>query len=44
VVIWVLTPCSKVTVYQRFEGPCCLHLLCEEITLMKSWGLEQITS
>jgi len=25
-VFWVLTPCSVVLGYQRFGGPCCLHL------------------
>jgi len=25
-VFWVVTPCSVVVVYQRFGGPCCLHL------------------
>jgi hypothetical protein len=26
-VFWVVTPCSfVVAVYQRFKGPCCLHL------------------
>jgi hypothetical protein len=24
-VLWVVTPCSLVEVYQRFGGPCCLH-------------------
>jgi hypothetical protein len=26
VVFWVMTPCSDVVGYQRFGGPCCLHL------------------
>jgi hypothetical protein len=25
-VIWVVTPCSVMVHYQRFGGPCCLHL------------------
>jgi hypothetical protein len=25
-VFWVVTPCSVVVGYQRFRGPCCLHL------------------
>jgi len=25
-VFWVVTPCSHVLGYQRFGGPCCLHL------------------
>jgi len=25
-VFWVVTPCNDVAGYQRFEGPCCLHL------------------
>jgi hypothetical protein len=25
-VYWVVTPCSVVAGYQRFGGPCCLHL------------------
>jgi len=25
-VFWVVTPCSVVAGYQRFGGPCCLHL------------------
>jgi hypothetical protein len=25
-VFWVVAPCSLVEVYQRFRGPCCLHL------------------
>jgi hypothetical protein len=25
-VFWVTTPCSVVVGYQRFGGPCCLHL------------------
>jgi hypothetical protein len=24
-VFWVVTPCSVVSGYQRFRGPCCLH-------------------
>jgi hypothetical protein len=23
---WVVTPCSVAVGYQRFRGPCCLHL------------------
>jgi len=26
VVLWVVTSCSIAVGYQRFEGPCCLHL------------------
>jgi hypothetical protein len=29
-VLWVVTPCSDVVGYQRFEGPCCLHLQGED--------------
>jgi len=25
-VFWLVTPCSVVVGYQRFRGPCCLHL------------------
>jgi len=25
-VLWLMTPCSVVVGYQRFGGPCCLHL------------------
>jgi len=25
-VFWVMTQCSVVVGYQRFGGPCCLHL------------------
>jgi hypothetical protein len=25
-VFWVVMPCSVVAGYQRFGGPCCLHL------------------
>jgi hypothetical protein len=25
-VVWVVTPCKVVVGYQRFRGPCCLHL------------------
>jgi hypothetical protein len=25
-VFWFVTPCSVVVGYQRFRGPCCLHL------------------
>jgi len=25
-ILWVVTPCSVVVRYQRFRGPCCLHL------------------
>jgi len=25
-VFWVVTPCSVVVGYQRFRGPCCLHI------------------
>jgi hypothetical protein len=25
-ILWVVTPCSVVVGYQRFRGPCCLHL------------------
>jgi hypothetical protein len=24
-VFWVVTPCSKVELYRRFRGACCLH-------------------
>jgi hypothetical protein len=30
-VFWVVTPCSVVVAYQRFGGPCCLHLQSEVI-------------
>jgi hypothetical protein len=26
-VFWVVVPCSLVEVYQRFRGPCCLHII-----------------
>jgi len=26
VIFWVVTPCNDVVGYQRFGGPCCLHL------------------
>jgi hypothetical protein len=29
---WVVTPCSVVVGYQRFGGPCCLHLQGEVIS------------
>jgi hypothetical protein len=25
-VFWVVTPCNVVLGYQRFGGPCCVHL------------------
>jgi hypothetical protein len=25
-VFWIMAPCSVVVGYQRFRGPCCLHL------------------
>jgi hypothetical protein len=25
-VIWIMMPCNDVTAYQRFRGPCRLHL------------------
>jgi hypothetical protein len=25
-VFWIVTPCRVVVRYQRFKGPCCLHL------------------
>jgi hypothetical protein len=28
-VFWVVTPCSDVVGYQRFGGPCCLHVQSE---------------
>jgi hypothetical protein len=24
-VLWFVTPCSLIDIYQRFRGPCCLH-------------------
>jgi len=27
---WVVMPCSVVVGYQRFRGPCCLHLGAED--------------
>jgi hypothetical protein len=30
-VFWVLTPCVVMVGYQRFRGPCCLHLQGQEI-------------
>jgi hypothetical protein len=32
-VSWVMTPCSDVAGYQRFGGPCCLHLQGENLEL-----------
>jgi len=32
-VFWAVAPCSVVVGYQRFRGPCCLHLHIEEIVL-----------
>jgi len=29
-VIWVVTPCSDMVGYERFGGPCCLHLQGED--------------
>jgi len=29
-VFWVVTPCSDVAGYQRFRGPCCIHLQGED--------------
>jgi len=29
-VFWVVTPCNVVVGYQRFRGPCCLHLQGED--------------
>jgi hypothetical protein len=29
-VFWVMTPCSVVVRYQRFGGPCCVHLQVED--------------
>jgi len=33
-VCWVVTPCSDVTGYQRFEGPWCLHLQGDDVGSM----------
>jgi hypothetical protein len=35
-VCWVVTLCSVVVGYQRFGGPCCLHLQGEDIDLKYS--------
>jgi hypothetical protein len=32
VVFWLMTQCSVVVGYQRFGGPCCLHLQGECVT------------
>jgi hypothetical protein len=31
--LWIVTPRSDVVGYQRFGGPCCLHLHLEELDL-----------
>jgi hypothetical protein len=30
-VFWVVIPCSVMVGYQRFRGPCCLHLQSSEL-------------
>jgi len=35
IVFWVVTPCSDVVGYQRYGGPCCLHLQ-GEVTIQKT--------
>jgi len=34
--LWVVTPCNDVVGYQRFGGPCCLHLQCETANVATS--------
>jgi hypothetical protein len=40
---WVVTPCSVVVGYQRFGGPCCLHLQ-GEVTMEAAEYSETLTS
>jgi len=45
-VFWVVTPCSVVVRYQRFRGPCCLHLQGEVARMAEnsiSIGLDGVT-
>jgi hypothetical protein len=37
-VTWVVAPCSLVEVYQRFRGPCCLHLQGEDDSHLHNVG------
>jgi hypothetical protein len=37
-VIWVITPFSPVSIYQRFEGTCCLH---SEHSNEHSWDVDK---
>jgi hypothetical protein len=41
VVFWVVTPCIVVVGYQRFRGPCCLHLQGE---IEAAWTSETLVS
>jgi len=43
-VLWVEMLCSVVVGYQRFRGPCRLHLQGEENGLLKRWFLTTHTA
>jgi len=38
-IFWVVTPFSTVVWYQRFKGPCCLHLHPECGGSMELWNV-----
>jgi hypothetical protein len=40
-VFWVMTPCSYVVGYQRFGGPCCLHVQ-GEVKMEAAWSSETL--
>jgi len=42
-ILWVVTPCSFVVGYQRFRGPCCLHLQ-GEVKMEAAWTSETLIS
>jgi hypothetical protein len=43
-VFWVVTPCNVAVGYQRFEGPCCLHLQGEVKRWYRSTTLHGVTT
>jgi hypothetical protein len=42
-VFWVMMPCSVVVGYQRFEGPCCVHLQ-GKVKMEAAWSSETLVS
>jgi hypothetical protein len=40
-ILWIVTPCSDMVGYHRFEGPSCLQVQCEDEA---AWTFETLVS